>query len=204
MRIKTLYGGVLVLFGMFVFPSLGFSVSPEPQSEKAKQMSPLVEKSAAFAAAKGKDVVKAFGSRIAGTYIVAREPDAGNSRILTIFADGNLSSIQSIQFSGGAGGGGFSNQQGAWKRVGPREIRATALDLSYDFETGDFLGMAVASYDLQFDKTFQTVTGTVEGNIYSPGIDPLNPGDAEPIDEFSDAFEAQRVVVDTSATEEGG
>ena len=76
--------------------------------------------------------------------------------------------------------------------------------MSYDFETGDFLGMTAASYSLQFDKMFQTVTGTVEGKIYSPGIDPLNPGDAEPIDEFSDTFEAQRVIVDTSASEEGG
>lgn len=202
MRIKTVYGVVLVLFGMVVFPSLVFSVSPEPQSKKAKQSSLLVEKSASLA--EGKEAVKAFGNRIAGTYLVVREPDAGISRILTIFADGNLSSIQSVQFNGGAGGGGFSNQQGAWKRVGPHEIRATVLDLSYDFETGNFLGIAVASYSLQFDKTFQTVTGTVEGNVYSPGIDPLNPGDAEPIDEFSDAFEAQRVVVDTSATEEGG
>lgn len=204
MRIKTVYGGVLVLFGMVVFPSLVFSVSPEPQSKKAKQSSLLVEKSASLAEGKGKEAVKAFGNRIAGTYLVVREPDAGISRILTIFADGNLSSIQSVQFNGGAGGGGFSNQQGAWKRVGPREIRATVLDLSYDFETGNFLGIAVASYSLQFDKTFQAVTGTVEGNVYSPGIDPLNPGDAEPIDEFSDTFEAQRVVVDTSATEEGG
>ena len=200
MRIKTLCGGALVLFGVFVFPSLVFSVSPEPQFKKAKQISPLVKKPAVLVEGKGKEAVKAFGSRIAGTYIVAREPDAGTSRILTIFADGNLSSIQSIQFNGGA----FSNQQGVWKRVGPREIRATVLDLSYDFETGNFLGMAVASYGLQFDKTFRAVTGTVEGNIFSPGIDPLNPGDAEPIDEFSDAFEAQRVVVDTSATEEGG
>ena len=114
-----------------------------------------------------------------------------------------MSSIQSIQFNGGAAGGEFSNQQGVWKRVGTREIRTTVLDLSYDFETGDFLGMTAASYDLQFDKTFQTVTGTVEGNIYSPGIDPLNPGDAEPIGEFSDTFEAQRVIVDTSTDEEG-
>lgn len=204
MRIKTVYGGVLVLFGMVVFPSLVFSVSPEPQSKKAKSISHSVEKSAALAEGKGKDAVKAFGSRIAGTYIVVREPDAGPSRILTIFADGNLSSIQSSQFNGGAGGGGFSNQQGAWKRVGPREIRATVLDLSYDFETGNFLGIAVASYSLQFDKTFRAVTGTVEGNVFSPGIDPLNPGDAEPIDEFSDAFEAQRVVVDKAVSEEGG
>lgn len=202
MRIKTLCGGALVLFGVFVFPSLGFSVSPEPQSKKAKQISPSVEKSAVLTEGKGKEAVKAFGVRIAGTYIVAREPDAGPSRILTIFADGNLSSIQSIQFNGGAAGGGFSNQQGVWKRVGPREIRATVLDLSYDFETGDFLGMTAATYNLQFDKTFQTVTGSVEGKIFSPGIDPLNPGDAEPIDEFSDTFEAQRVVVDKSTVEE--
>lgn len=64
MRIKTLCGGALVLFEMFVFPSLGFSASPEPQSKKAKQMSPLVEKSAALAAVKGKEAVKAFGVRL--------------------------------------------------------------------------------------------------------------------------------------------
>jgi len=203
MRIKTLCGGALVLFGVFVFPSLVFSVPPEPQSKKAKQIGHSVKKSAALAEGKGKETVKAFGNRIAGTYIVSREPDAGPSRILTIFADGNLSSIQSIQFNGGAGGGWFSNQQGVWKRAGTREIRATVLDLSYDFETGDFHGVAAASYDLQFDKTFQTVTGLVEGKVYSPGIDPLNPGDAAPIDEFSDAFEAQRIVVDTPTDKEG-
>ncbi|MDO8140908.1 MAG: hypothetical protein Q6358_05365 [Candidatus Brocadiales bacterium] len=204
MRIKTLYVGAVFLFGMVVFPSLVFSVSPEPQSKKMKQSSPLVKKPAVLAEGKGKEAVKSFGVRIAGTYIVAREPDAGTSRILTIFADGNLSSIQSIQFNAGSGGGGFSNQQGVWKRVGPREVRATVFDLSYDFQTGDFLGMAVASYDLQFDKTFQTVTGTAEGKIFSPGVDPMNPGDAEPIDEFSDTFEAQRVIVNKSATEEDG
>ena len=62
--------------------------------------------------------------------------------------------------------------------------------------------MNAATYNLQFDKTFQTVTGSVEGKIFSPGIDPLNPGDAEPINEFSDTFEAQRVVVDKSTVEE--
>ena len=38
MRIKTVYGGVLVLFGMVVFPSLVFSVSPEPQSKKRNKV----------------------------------------------------------------------------------------------------------------------------------------------------------------------
>src|SRR5918992_1240625 len=45
----------------------------------------------------------AFAEKVAGTYLVARDPAEGPSRILTIHADGNLSSIQSIQFSEGAG-----------------------------------------------------------------------------------------------------
>lgn len=203
MSIKTLYGGALVLFGMFVLPSLAFSVSLEPPAEKARQSSLFAGRTSALVNAKGKFAAKAFGNRIAGMYIVSRAPDAGISRILTLFADGNLSSIQSIQFNGGAGSGGFSNQHGVWKRIGPRELRATVLDISYDFETGDFAGMAIATYSLQFDKSFRTITGTVEGSIYSPGVDPLDPGDEEPIDEFSDAFEAQRVTVSASTDTEG-
>ena len=33
------------------------------------------------------------------------------------------------------------------------------------------------------------------GKIYPVGVDPLNPGSAAPIAEFTDAFEAQRVSV---------
>ncbi len=205
MKRKALYIGAVVFWGMAVISSPVFSVPPEPQSKTVKRISRSKENSAISAETTGKDTVKVFGRKIAGTYIVVREPDAGISRILTIFADGNLSSIQSIQFNGGVPGiaGGFSNQQGVWKRIGPCEIRATALDLSYNFQTGDFRGMAVASYDLQFDKTFQTVTGMSKGKVFSPGINPLNPGDAEPIAEFNDTFEAQRVVVHI-CNEEGG
>lgn len=44
-----------------------------------------------------------FGKQIAGVYVVSLTPEQGISRILTIAADGNLSSIQSVQFSGVAG-----------------------------------------------------------------------------------------------------
>jgi hypothetical protein len=47
-----------------------------------------------------------FGRKIAGVYVVSRPPEAGPSRLLTLSADGILSSIQSTQFSGGAGGVG--------------------------------------------------------------------------------------------------
>jgi hypothetical protein len=202
MRMKTSYGGALVLLGGFVFSSAGFSVSLEPQTERAKQISSLVENAAAVES-KGKGALKPFGVRIAGLYLVIRKPEDGSSRILTIFADGNLTSINSTQFEFGEGVvGAFSNQQGVWRRVGDGRVEATVLDFTYEPSTGDFFGTAVARYDLQFDRTFEAVTGRVEGKIFNPGVDPLNPGAVEPIAEFSDNFKAQRVTVGNS--EAGG
>ncbi len=132
-----------------------------------------------------------FNRLVAGTYIVSRDPQAGESRILTIFADGNLSSIQSTQFAGGAGGLAFSDQQGVWKRIGYRNVKATVLNLN--FLEGQFSGIAVADYYLQFNDNFSNVTGEVDGRIYEPGVDPQNPGDAEPLAVFTDQFVAQRV-----------
>ena len=137
-----------------------------------------------------------FGEKVAGTYLVTRDPADGPSRILTIHADGNLSSIQSIQFSEGAGpegNAGFSDQQGAWEKAGNLQIQATVLDFEYDLSDGTFLGTTGAHYVLEFDKSFQTVEGTVEGKVFAPGVDPLHPGEAAPIAQFTDEFTAQRV-----------
>src|SRR5688572_7098512 len=85
----------------------------------------------------------AFAEKIAGTYLVARDPTDGPSRILAIHADGNLSSIQSTQFSEGAGPEGFvgfSDQQGAWEKAGDQQIEATVLDFVHDLSDGTFLG----------------------------------------------------------------
>jgi hypothetical protein len=46
------------------------------------------------------------------------------------------SSIQSIQFSGGAGGLAFSNQQGVWQRTGKNTVEARVLDIGYNRATG--------------------------------------------------------------------
>jgi hypothetical protein len=196
MRIPKSVISILVVLGVFVFSSQAFSVTPEPETEKTKQDIRGAEDTAALLATKRTDTQNRFGVRIAGTYIVTRQPDDGPSRILTIFADGNLASIQSVQFGGEAlGGDWFSNQHGPWERIGKHEIEATVLNLSYEPLTGKFLGTAIAHYNLQFDNTFQTVTGKVTGKIFSPGVDPLNPGETKPIAEFSDAFQAQRVTV---------
>jgi hypothetical protein len=127
---------------------------------------------------------------------VTRDPADGPSRILTIHADGNLSSIQSIQFSEGVsleGGAGFSDQQGVWEKAGNQQVQATTLDFEYDLSDGTFLGTAGAHYVLEFHQNFQIVEGRVEGKVFAPGVDPLDPGDATPIAQFTDEFTAQRV-----------
>jgi hypothetical protein len=138
----------------------------------------------------------AFAEKVAGTYLVTRDPAEGPSRILTIHADGNLSSIQSIQFSEGAGPEGFvgfSDQQGAWEKVGDQQIEATVLDFIHDLSDGTFLGTTGAHYVLEFGKDFQTIDGTVKGKIFAHGVDPLHPGETTPIAQFTDEFTAQRV-----------
>jgi hypothetical protein len=136
-----------------------------------------------------------FGREIAGVYVGSRPPEAGSSRLLTLSADGILSSIQSIQFSGGAGSLGFSNQQGVWRRTGDETVSAQVLDIAYDIATGAFAGMTVATYKLTFLEERQRVQGTVTGKIYPVGADPLHPGSVDPSAEFEDTFEATRVRV---------
>jgi hypothetical protein len=73
----TSVANALVVLSAFAFFSPAFSVTHEPEAEKARQsIIPDTEDAAALLAGKGK----------------------GN---LSIFADGNLTSIQSIQFGGG-------------------------------------------------------------------------------------------------------
>jgi hypothetical protein len=60
---------------------------------------------------------------------------------------------------------------------------------------GSFAGLALVNYDLTFDDTFQTFTGSVAGNIYAPDVNPLEPGDAAPTITFEGTLTGQRVTV---------
>ncbi len=195
MRIKTsgMVAAILLVILAFSFP--GVSRSQGFQFDEAKPAIYAGKQAADSENGNGEKALKSFAMRIAGTYLAIREPDAGPSRILTIHADGNLSSIQSIQFGGGAAGGGFSDQQGMWKRLGRLSVQATVLDFSFQPGSGEFLGTAAATYNLQFDGKFQKVTGAVAGKVFAPGVNPLNPGNAAPIAEFTDAFQAQKITI---------
>jgi hypothetical protein len=133
------------------------------------------------------------GRLVAGTYVVSLTPAQGLSRILTISADGNLSSMQSLQFSG-IGGFAFSNQQGAYKRTGPREITAQVVNLNTAPDTQEFQGIAIATYILTFDQRFQSVHGQVDGRVFAAGVNPLHPDSATPLLTFTDTFDLQRIT----------
>lgn len=182
MRLSASVIRILAFLGFFVFVSPALQAQGNFDSPEDPTNTP-------------EDTVNSFGARIAGTYLVIHQPSEGPTRILNLFADGNITGMQSVQFGGDVPGEGFSNQHGTWKSVGENKIVATVLDLDYTPSTGEFVGTAIARYNLQFDNTLQTFTATAQGQVFSPGVDPLNPGDAEPFFEFSDNFQAKRVAV---------
>ncbi len=61
MKRKALCGSALILLGVVcLLASPGFSATPEPQSEQAKQIKALVDKAAALIESKGKDTFPKF------------------------------------------------------------------------------------------------------------------------------------------------
>jgi len=114
-----------------------------------------------------------LGDKVAGTYLAVTENGA---TILQISRDGNLSSILSIQFTGGGViGESFSNTLGSWKKTGRREITATTVDLNFQSVPG-FIGVAANTNIMKFDQKFQTGTMTCQGSIFPPGVDPFKLG----------------------------
>ena len=103
-----------------------------------------------------------LGDKVAGTYLAVTENGA---TILQISRDGNLSSILSIQFTGGVIGESFSNTLGSWKKTGTREITATTVDLNFQSIPG-FIGVAATTNIMKFDQKFQTGTMTCQGRIF--------------------------------------
>ncbi len=127
----------------------------------------------------------AMNNKIAGTYLLI-EDDDGGSRIVTITADGNWFGIHSYQLKNK-----FSNQQGVWKKIGDNEIAVRTLNFSI---LEDGVGSSRFSFTVEFDKTYQQVTGELSGNLFPPGVDPLDPL-AIPIKTFSNTFTGKRLIV---------
>ena len=126
-----------------------------------------------------------FGEKIAGTYLLTEE-DHGGSRIVTITVDGNWFGIHSSQLDNK-----FSNQQGVWNKVGEKEITVRALNFS---SLEDGIGSSLFSFTVEFDKTYQQMSGALSGKLFPPGADPLDPV-AVPTRTFSNTFTGKRLTV---------
>lgn len=126
-----------------------------------------------------------IGEKIAGTYLLT-EADDGGSRIVTITADGGWSGIHSYQFDNK-----FSNQQGMWEKIGERKITAKTLNFAL---LKDGVGSSLFSFTVEFDKTYQQVSGKLSGKMFPLGVDPLDPV-AVPIKTFDNTFTGKRLIV---------
>ncbi len=130
-----------------------------------------------------------FAKRVAGSYFIQQAVSPTSQRILTLTSDRTWFSIATEQpvF-------GFTDQQGTWKRTGPREITARVLD--FDFGSPDGPRVAEGIYVVSFSNNFRNITGVVQVVVFPVGADPLDP-DQEPEDVFSpDTFEGQRIEVE--------
>lgn len=126
-----------------------------------------------------------FSGVIAGTYLLT-EDDDGGSRFVTITSDGCWFGIHSYQLDSK-----FSNQQGVWKKTGKRTITARTLNFSL---LKDGVGSSRFTFIVEFDKTFQQVSGELSGKLFPPGVDPLDPL-AIPIKTFSNTFTGKRLII---------
>lgn len=139
--------------------------------------------------------------KFVGTYLIRGVerldpgiPDSQRLRVVTLTKDGNFfSTSQQLFFLS------FDEGQGTWKETGHNEITAVSIQMSYNSGTLRLIGASKIVYVLTFgDKEngrFQTVTGgTVSGDRFDIGQNPLNP-DEPPISDFSVGIsEGQRVV----------
>jgi hypothetical protein len=131
-----------------------------------------------------------FNKRVAGTYYLVEDGGA-SFRIMTLTEDQNwfsTSSLQADQISGHL----FSDQQGVWRRTGRLEITATVLDFDFDAK-GSLNGIARICCVVIFDAHFRKVHGRYSGEIFAPGVNPLDLGDNKPIDRFEATFTGERV-----------
>jgi hypothetical protein len=134
---------------------------------------------------------------LAGTYI-ATLPD--RAEILQLHRDGTAGMTLSDQVTSGAGGFTFSDSFGSWRRSGPRRVSLRMVNLNFDVTgpAATYSGPAVVDYVLEFGPGFRSFAATCQGEIFPPGVDPLDP-DSVPVATFDcaylDGFLYQRVPV---------
>ena len=136
-----------------------------------------------------------FGERVAGTYLITfdrEDEDPTFRRLVTLTAHGTWLSVDAHQYSDAFT---FTDQQGAWKRSGPREMTARVIDFSYNPAGGDPNGVTRIRFVVRFTSNFQEVHGTMFGETFPAEENPLDP-EGPPLGTFEATFTGQRVTVE--------
>lgn len=127
---------------------------------------------------------------IEGSYILYQADKY--QRVLSFDHSGNVFDVSDLETVYG-----FSSAIGAWEHTGPHSATARTIDFNFDIKTGKRTGPAVTVYDLTFGDLvqgeYQTVSGSLSGNQYQPGQDPLAPTKA-PIRTFEISFTGKRIT----------
>ena len=136
-----------------------------------------------------------FGERVAGTYLITFDRDDEDPtfrRLVTLTAHGNWLSVDAHQYSDEFT---FTDQQGAWKRSGRREITARVIDFNYSPAGGGPTGVTRIRFVVRFTSNLQEVHGTMFGETFPADENPLDP-EGPPLVTFEATFTGQRVTVD--------
>ena len=101
-------------------------------------------------------------------------------------------------------GSSFTDDHGAWKQTGPREI--TIRSISFDYfsssdvpPAGEVIGSAITTFVITFDDDFDEISGSQSGAVYARGVNPLRPGDEDPLFTFGGTFAGERITVDSGS-----
>jgi hypothetical protein len=129
---------------------------------------------------------------IEGSYVLYQED--GYQRVLSFDRSGNAVIAADLESAYG-----FTTGIGAWEQTGPDSAKARILDFNYKHDTGQPAGPAITDYEFTFSDLVQgkyrTFTGTLSGNQYDTGQDPLAPT-SDPVREFDTPFTGKRITAE--------
>lgn len=142
---------------------------------------------------------EAAKNRFVGTYFTIGDEDGIPTPVIVqIGKDGSYTTVFGIQNTTLAGIV-FTNDVGTWKRTGKNELTAKTFSISAlpptESSPGEVVGNCIADHVITFSNNFQEISLTVSGRCYAPDVNPVDPGDAPFVSEFSGSFQGKRLNI---------
>lgn len=134
-----------------------------------------------------------------GTYFTIGDEDGIPTPVIVqIGKDGTYTTVFGIQNTTLAGIV-FTDDVGTWKRTGKTEIAAKTCSISSlpptESSPGAVVSNCIADHVITFSNNFNEINVTISGKCYAPDVNPVDPGDAQVINEFSGSFQGKRLSI---------